>query len=55
MWAIDHMLDPDVKSQVRQMYMQKVGSTLGNLQAAGYGRQEINAVVRALVCAAYTF
>ena len=49
MWAIEHMLDPEIRSQIRNMHMQKVGSTLGNLQAAGYGKPEINAVVRALV------
>lgn len=48
MWALEHILDPEIRSQVRPMHMQKLGSTLGNLQNAGYGKQEINAVCRAL-------
>jgi len=48
MWAVDNLLEPVIRSGIRNMHIQKVGKLCVNLQRMRYDKKDINAVVRAL-------
>ena len=48
LWAVDNLLNPDVRAGIRNMHIEKVGKLVIGMQEKHYRNDQINSIVKAL-------